>query len=434
MYRTKIEDLLRWKNKKIRKPLLVYGARQVGKTHLLKSFGETEFGKCLYFDLEQPPNLSAAFVESLSPGEIISNLEQLIGEKIDLKNTLIIFDEIQASNRCLASLKYFCEEMDDAYIVGAGSLLGVAVNRDGFSAPVGKVETMTLHPMSFKEFMIALGQEQMLDSVAEHYKSGQRYALHEQAMSYFYQYLLIGGMPEAVREFADETDYSLVGDVQRRILDLYVADMAKYATPLETARILEVWRSIPAQLAKENKKFQYKKVGRGGRASKYEASIFWLETAGLINRCFNINDCHLPLALHENRDAFKVYALDTGLLSSMMGVRAASILNSESRKSFDMGALVENYVAQVLREKGKPLHYWTSNGTAEIDFVSDLGLNSAVPIEVKSSENVRSRSLASYSDKFKPEVSIRISPKNFGEENGIKSVPLYATCFIDDFS
>ena len=225
----------------------------------------------------------------------------------------------------------------------------------------------------------------------------------------------------------DETkDFNEVAAVQNNILDLYVADMAKYAQPFETARIVEAWRSMPAQLAKENKKFQYKTVRSGGRASQYETALAWLETAGLVNRCVQIVSGQLPLSLHENRDAFKMYLADTGLLSARMQVRAAMLFDEEGRKELDAGALTENYVAQVLTSRGFDLLYWVSQGKAEVDFVIDVGMQKAVPIEVKSSRNVRSKSLSVYREKYEPPYAIRLSTRNFGFEGGVKSVPLYA--------
>ena len=409
MERNALGDLEAWKRDPRRKPLLMYGARQVGKTYLLKEFGARNFEEVAYFDLEKQADARAAFQGNLAPETIVSNLSQVSGRSIDVSRTLIVFDEVQASNRALASLKYFYEDMPEACVVAAGSLLGVAVSREGYSAPVGKVDTYTLHPMTFDEF-----------------DRDEPYFLHERALDLYRTYVLVGGMPEAVLVYDETKDFNEVAAVQNNILDLYVADMAKYAQPFETARIVEAWRSVPAQLAKENKKFQYKTVRSGGRASQYETALAWLETAGLVNRCLQIVSGQLPLSLHENRDAFKMYLADTGLLSARMQVRAAMLFDEEGRKELDAGALTENYVAQVLTSRGFDLLYWVSQGKAEVDFVIDVGMQKAVPIEVKSSRNVRSKSLSVYREKYEPPYAIRLSTRNFGFEGGVKSVPLYA--------
>lgn len=434
MERNALKQLEAWKDNPRRKPLLMYGARQVGKTYLLKSFGARNFEHTAYFDLEKQADVRAAFTGNLSPQTILSNLSQVAGHAIDTTNTLIVFDEIQASNRALASLKYFCEEVPDVYVVAAGSLLGVSLNREGYSAPVGKVDTITLRPLTFDEFLRAVGDGAMIDGIQASYANNEAYFLHEQALDLYRAYILVGGMPESILVYRETKDFKQVAAVQNTILDLYVADMAKYAQPYETARIMEAWRSIPAQLAKENKKFQYKTVRSGGRANQYETALTWLETAGLINRCVQITSGQLPLSLHESRNAFKVYLADTGLLSAFMQVNPASLFDDAGRKEFDAGALTENYVAQALTAQDFDLKYWVSQGKAEVDFVIDVGLPKALPIEVKSSRNVQSKSLSVYREKYEPSLVMRLSTKNFGFESetkngittGIKSVPLYA--------
>ncbi len=431
MERNALGKLETWKNKPHRKPLLLYGARQVGKTYLLKEFGATGFDHMEYFDLERDSVARAAFSGSLDPQVIVSNLSQMVGRPISVEDTLLVFDEVQASNRALASLKYFFEDMPGAHVVAAGSLLGIAVNREGLSAPVGKVDTMTLFPMTFDEFLHATGNGMLVDGIRAAYDSNAPFFMHDRALELYRSYVLVGGMPEAVSSFAQDGDFATVADIQNDIIDLYVADMAKYAQPYETARILEAWRSIPSQLAKENRKFQYKTVRSGGRASQYAAALSWLSAAGLINRCTQITSAQLPLAVHENRSAFKVYMADTGLLSACMNVKPSMMMDSEARAAFDAGALTENYVAQALTANGIDLRYWVSAGTAEVDFVKDGEGVNAVPIEVKSSDNVRSRSLRVYRDKYNPDLCLRISTKNFGCENGVKSVPLYAAFCIE---
>lgn len=431
MYRNATKQLLTWKQNRERKPLLVYGARQTGKSYLIRHFGRDEFTDMAYFDLEANAAARSAFDGDLNPKTVLRKLGQVQGKPIDASQTLVILDEIQASNRALASLKYFNESLPGSFVIAAGNLLGVAVKREGFSAPVGKVETMTLRPMSFDEFLLALGDEAMCDGIRTQYKLSEQYVRHDDALDRYWAYLLCGGMPEAVAAYvADSHDWPGIRTIQRNILDLYVADMAKYATPTETARIREAFNSTPAQLAKENRKFQYKTVHSGGRASQYAFALDWLETAGLVNRCVQITSGQLPLALHENRSAFKIYMADTGLLGAMSELPVETLLNPRLRGSLDLGAFTENYVAQALTTSGHTLRYWRSNSDAEVDFVAVLGdpasLRTATPIEVKSSDNVRSRSLNVYKSKYRPQRAIRLSTKNFGNENSIESVPLYA--------
>ena len=434
MQRNAIDRLTDWKERTNRKPLLVYGARQVGKTHLLKTFAIDYFQKTAYFDLEKQASARAAFESDLEPSQIIRRLGSLTGEAINLEKTLIIFDEIQASNRALASLKYFREEMPGVFIVGAGSLLGIAVNSKDYSAPVGSVETLTLNPMSFDEFLRALGEESMVSDIKECFQKNERYFLHDKALDIFRAYLLVGGMPEAMQEYVSSGDFSQVREIQSNILNLYLADMAKYAKPFETAKIREVWESIPSQLAKSNRKFQYKTVKTGGRASQYQGAIQWLKQAGLINCCVLASSARAPLTMHEDSDNFKVYQADSGLLSARIGIASSAILDEGGRKLLDAGALTENYIAQALTTNRLKLNFWVSGGEAEIDFLLENRLAWVIPIEVKSSSIVRSRSLDVFRKKYQPEIAVRLSTKNFGMENGIKSIPLYAAFCLDEES
>lgn len=426
MRRNAMEDLLAWKSRTDRKPLLVYGARQVGKSYLINAFAHRAFESSVTFDLERQSAARAAFEGDLTASHIVHNLEQVAGRHIDPRTTLIVLDEVQASNRALASLKYFDEQLPGAYVIAAGSLLGVAVNREGFSAPVGKVQTMTLLPMTFDEWLEATGHQTMAAGIEECYRSMVPYDLHEQALDCYRAYVLTGGMPEAVAVYADSGDYARVSDVQHQILDLYIADMAKYAQPLETARIREAWNSVPAQLAKENHKFQYKVVRSGGRASQYAVALDWLEMAGLVNRCVRITSGQVPLKMQEDRSSFKIYLADTGLLAAMMEVPVGVMFDEVGRRLLDAGALTENYIAQNLVAGGFVPRYWTSQRTAEVDFVIEDGGSKAIPVEVKSSDNVRSRSLSVYRQKYQPRRVIRFSTRNFGSEGGIESIPLYA--------
>lgn len=435
MRRVALDDFVVWKNGKRRKPLLVYGARQVGKTHTLKEFGRAYFDSCAYFDLERDGRARAVFEgdpnADLDPETIVRRLSTISGRSIDPESTLLVLDEIQASNRALASLKYFCEDMPQLHVVGAGSLLGVAVREKGFTMPVGKVQTYTMHPMTFPEFLDALGEGGLVDEIRESYESGTPFYLHEHMMECLWTYMLVGGMPEAVEVFREDHDFDEVASVQGDIHALYVGDMAKYATASETARIRDVWDSIPSQLAKENHKFQYKMVKSGGRASVYGDAISWLLSSGLIHRCVNVNSGASPLKKHESSASFKIYMSDTGLLAQAEGLSAPMLLDESVRGKLDIGGLGENLVAQMLSANGMPLRYWTSDSTAEVDFVIERkDAVGGIPIEVKTSTHVRSRSLASYRAKYAPAECVRVSAKNFGMENGIRSIPLYAAFCI----
>ncbi|PWG63454.1 ATP-binding protein [Bifidobacterium callitrichidarum] len=432
MHRNMLARLKDWATSHDYKPLLLYGARQTGKTYLLTELARTVFpGNCVRFDLERDDRARRVFDADLDAETLVRRLEQVSGQRIKPGHTLLILDEIQASNRALVSLKYFHEDMPQLHVAAAGSLLGVAVNRQGFSMPVGKVETLTLHPMSFDEFLDAMGDGAMVPEIRACYEGSEPCYLHDAMMERFWQYLMVGGMPEAVSRFAQTGDYLEVRGIQSAITDLYVTDMAKYATPTESARIRDTWRSIPAQLAKENHKFQYKLVHSGGRASVYSTAISWLLAAGLVERCTCISSGQLPLAMHEDASAFKIYMSDTGLLAARSELDPAMVLDAIRRSHLDLGGLVENAVAQALTANEVPLRYWTSGNTAEVDFVmQSAGMTAGMPIEVKSSFNTRSRSLAVYRGKYAPETVIRISPKNFGMDNGIRSVPLYAAFCI----
>lgn len=428
MRRNIMDQLVEWAVSRSRKPLLLYGARQTGKTYALNELARTVFsGESVRFDLERDSRARQAFESDLEPRNIIRRLSQVSGWQIDPERTLLILDEVQSSNRALASLKYFCEDMPHLHVAAAGSLLGVAVNRQGFSMPVGKVHTLTLHPMSFDEFLDAVGEGGLVAEIRDCYKHAVPFYLHDAMLERFWQYLMVGGMPESVSRFAQNGSFGEVREVQAGIADLYAADMAKYATPVETARIRDTWNSIPAQLAKENHKFQYKLVRSGGRAATYAPSIAWLLAAGLAERCVRVSSGRLPLAMHEDAAAFKVYMADAGLLAARSELDPAMVLDADRRRRIELGGIVENYVAQALAANGIPLRYWTSGNTAEVDFVMQTGDSDVgVPIEVKSSDNTRSRSLSVYREKYAPDEAIRLSTKNFGIDGRIRSVPLYA--------
>ena len=426
MERKIVKYLLAWKNNPKKQPLLLQGARQVGKTYILLSFGKEHYKNVVHFSLEESADIRAVFERDLNPERIVKELAAKSGQSIMPGDTLIIFDEIQACEQALTSLKYFSEKAPQYHIAAAGSLLGVAVKRKNFSFPVGKVDMRNLYPMDFEEFLWALGQEKLYDLIYESYEGFTPLSLHDTAMDLYKTYLVVGGMPRAVSEYVSMRDFDFVVAVQRTLNDSYIADMAKYATPVETTRNMAVWDSIPAQLAKENHKFQYKVIKSGARSKDYEAAMDWLTAAGMINKCVNVTEGKLPLKAYEQQDIFKVYMVDTGLLCSKLDIAANVVLHTPH--SFDgfKGALAENYIMQALVVNGIKPYYWSSPGKAEVDFVFQDRQSNIIPLEAKSADNVRSKSLRNFRDIYNPVYSIRASAKNFGFENGIKSIPLYA--------
>ncbi len=423
----KIEDhLLTWKDKTSnRLPLIVNGARQVGKTYILRKFGAEQFNNVVYINLETNLTVASYFSDNITPERLLRYLEASTGERIIPGETLIILDEIQSCERALTSLKYFCEESPEYHIVAAGSLLGVAINRQRYSFPVGKVETITLYPLDFEEFLWARGKEFLCEEIHRAYEEMEPLpeALHQEAIELYREYLLIGGMPACINAFLNSGSFLDVPLVQNEILDNYIADMAKYASNADSVKIRACYNSIPAQLAKDNKKFQYKVVQKGGSAALFGASIEWLNLAGVVLKCQRISQAYEPIAVYADLSAFKLYMGDVGLLTMKSGISQQTVLSGEGNTF--MGAVTENYVAQQLTARGYDLYYWESNSTAELDFVLQKD-NKIIGIEVKKGEHVRSRSLNVFINSFKPAYSVRLSLKNFGEKDGLKSVPLYA--------
>lgn len=420
------EQLLAWKQKTAdRLPLIVNGARQVGKTYILRKFGEEQFNNVVYINLETNLTIASYFNENIQPERLLRYLEASTGERIIPGETLIIFDEIQSCERALTSLKYFCEETPEFHIAAAGSLLGVAINRQHYSFPVGKVETITLYPLDFEEYLRARGKELLSEEIRAAYDAMEPLpdALHQEAVELYREYLIIGGMPACINVFLKSGSFLDVPLVQNEILDNYIADMAKYASNTDSVKIRACYNSIPAQLAKDNKKFQYKVVQKGGSATLFGASIEWLNLAGVVLKCQRINQAFEPIAVYADLSAFKLYMGDVGLLTMKSGISQQTVLSGEGNTF--VGALTENYVAQQLAAKGYDLYYWESSSTAELDFVLQKG-NQIIGIEVKKGEHVRSRSLSVFVSNYKPAYSIRLSLKNFGEKDGLKSVPLYA--------
>lgn len=424
-------SLLTWKNNPAKKPLVVFGARQVGKTYSILEFGKANYSDMLYFNFENNKPLSSVFDQDLDINRILMALSALSGKKAVPGQTLIFFDEIQACPNAITSLKYFCENAPEYHIIAAGSLLGVSVNREENSFPVGKIDSITMYPLNFKEFLWATENDALLQMIENSFDSNTPLvaALHEKAMSLYKTYLLVGGMPECVSEYIAKQDFDFVRVKQSRIFNDYASDMSKYSTKSEAVRHEVTYASVPSQLARENKKFQYNLIRSGARSRQYEDSIQWLTQAGVVLKCEKINEGKTPIEFYKDSLSFKIYMSDVGLLTAKLMVPAATILSDINFGGEAKGAITENYVAQQLAANDVKLYYWASDNTAEVDFVMQWK-EYAVPMECKSSDNVRSRSLSIYAGKYLPPFAFRISSKNFGFENGIKSVPLYSVFCI----
>lgn len=420
------KQLLNWKNSSDRKPLLVYGARQVGKTYSIVDFGKSNYTNIVYFNFEGNSSLSDIFSKDLDPVRIIPALEALAGQKIAKDNTLIIFDEIQECERALTSLKYFYENAPEYHIISAGSLLGLAINRGKFSFPVGKVNIITMYPLNFEEFLMAFDRFDLIELITKSFNENTPVdePVHQLLLSYYHKYLAIGGMPAVVNAYLNTNDYDYVRIAQNEIQSNYYGDMTKYTDVKESNRIIATYRSIPSQLAKDNHKFQYSIIGSGARARDYESAIEWLKTAGIVYNCNKVREGYYPVKTYEDFTSYKIYMSDVGLLACSLDMTIPSIL-SNNISSNTKGAIAENYVMQQLVSVGLNPYYWESNGKAEVDFVIQLDSH-AIPVECKYADNVQAKSLKTYMQKYEPQYAIRVSSKNFGFENNIKSIPLYA--------
>ncbi|MBP3285195.1 MAG: ATP-binding protein [Clostridia bacterium] len=430
MKREIMKDLLKWKESNHRKPLIVHGARQVGKTYSVKEFGKQNYDNMIYVNFETNKELSKQIDESIDVHYIINKLELFFGEKIIPGKTLVFFDEIQANERALTSLKYFCEDAPEYHVIAAGSLLGIAINRENYSFPVGKVQMLNMYPLSFQEFLMAVNRENLIEEIRRHFETDERMDnnLHELCLRLYRTYLIVGGMPEVVQTYLEEEKVIAVLDVQAMILDSYVRDMTKYATNSESNKIVAAFDSIPVQLAKDNPKFQYKVISRGATSSLFGPAILWLKNSGIVNQVFKVNP-QIPLEMYKDLASFKLYMSDVGLFVNKAGYPLYQVDLSSQPTMISMGPLTEHYVANELKVNGYEAYYWESEGKAEVDFIIQRDMN-VVPIEVKSGIQIKSRSLDLYRKTFQPEYAIRISERNFGFENGIKSVPLYAVFCI----
>ena len=431
MYRKIMQYLEEWRQSPHRKPLILQGARQVGKTYSLLAFGRAHYENVAYFNFETNPKLNATFDEDISPAYLIPILSHIAGQTIVREKTLIIFDEVQLCERALTSLKYFCEDAPDYHIVVAGSLLGVAVNRTQFSFPVGKVDIKTMYPMDMEEFMLALGEDDLVERIRECFQNDAPLpsALHDKAMLLYRQYLVVGGMPECVLQFAQTKDYILVRHTQDTILTSYLNDMSKYNTANEIKKTRLTYDNITVQLSKRNTRFQYKLIKKGGRASEFENAIEWLTLSGIVSQVYRVEQIKKPLENYRDIDAFKIYVSDLGLLCAKKDLAADDILYMVEELSDFKGGMAENYVNTQLMMNGYRTYYWESERGAEIDFIIQRD-GQLIPIEVKSADNTKAKSLKVYMETYKPAYAIKISAKNFGFEDGKKTVPLYAVFCI----
>lgn len=432
MERKMSKKLLEWKNDTEKTPLILYGARQVGKTYTILSFGKENYKNVAYINFEDNTEISKIFEQDLEVERIIKELSVKLGITILEGDTLIFFDEIQACERALTSLKYFAESKTKYHVIAAGSLLGIAINRQKYSFPVGKVKMFTLYPLDFEEFLWALDKKNLANMIRQAFSEDKEFSLHSLANEYYRLYLAIGGMPRAILEYKEKQDMDFVTAILKDINNSYIADMAKYATSTETTKIMAVYNIISAQLAKENKKFQYKLIKSGARAYEYETAINWLNASGIINQCTKIREGKLPLSAFIEPESFKIYMSDVGLLCNKFGIPTNIVTVENDNMNDFKGALTENYVCNSLVQCGLKPYYWESNGKAEVDFVVQDKEGNIIPIEVKSSIHTRSKSLNVFKSLYKIPYSIRISTKNFGFENDIKCIPLYSVFCLDN--
>ena len=425
MYRMAIDELRKWKAKKWRKPLIIRGARQVGKTWLMKEFGNSEYETVVYINFDNNERMKNLFEGSLEIERIITGLELYAGHKIDAGSTLLIFDEVQEVPKALSALKYFNEDAPQYQIICAGSLLGVALH-PGTSFPVGKVEFLDLYPLSFFEFMEAMGKGEYVELLqkGDYNMAAAFRQVYTDLLRYYYY---VGGMPEVVQNFAENRDFGEAREIQQRILTAYEQDFSKHAPNEVVPRIRMLWNSIPAQLARENKKFVYGLIKDGARAKEYELALLWLTDCGLVHKVQRVAAPNLPLKAYEDLKAFKLFLLDVGLLSCLVGLRQEVLLDGNDLFKEFKGALTEQYVLQQFTtRKGISTYYWTAGrGTAEVDFVIDNG-SDVIPVEVKAETNLHAKSLKVYHEKYQPKLAVRTSMADYRKEDWLLNLPLWA--------
>lgn len=425
MYRSAMEQLYKWKQKFNKKPLIIRGARQVGKTWLMKEFGKGTYDETVYISFDNNPQMRELFSADMRIDRIVTGLELYVGHKINAENTLLIFDEIQEVPKALTSLKYFNETAPQYQIVCAGSLLGVALHH-GTSFPVGKVEFMDLYPLSFTEFIRAMGKEQFADLLGRG-DFEMATTFKQDYIDMLKQYYYIGGMPEVVQNFVDNRDFNEVREIQESILAAYEQDFSKHAPNEVVPRIRMLWNSISTQLTKENKKFIYGIIKEGARAKDYEMALMWLSDCGLVHMVHRVTAPGIPLKAYEDSKAFKLFLVDVGLLGCMVRLKQSVLLDGNELFKEFKGALTEQYVLQQLKTlKGVETYYWTNDrGNAEVDFLIDTG-NEVVPIEVKAETNLKAKSLKTFCEKYSPKMAIRTSMADYRQEEWLLNLPLWA--------
>lgn len=422
MYRYAINDLIDWKNSPNHMPLIIKGARQVGKTWLMQEFGKTQYEKVAYISFDSNPRLDTLFKKDFNIKRLIDGLNIEVGFNITPKDTLIIFDEIQENPLALTSLKYFCENAPEYDIVAAGSLLGVAHHK-GTGFPVGKVEYLNLYPLSFKEFLLAMNENQILEIIDKKDFEMQK-VFKDRIIDLLRRYCYVGGMPKAVLSFSQEQDYNLVRKIQRNILNDYESDFSKHIPLEQVERTRLLWNAIPSQLVKENKKCVYGKIKQGARAKDFEIALNWLIDSGLVHKVSRVTEPNIPLKAYEDVSAYKLFLLDVGLLGAMNDLDSRSLLENDKLFNDYNGAITEQYVLQEFKTIGDlPIFYWASN-RAELDFLIQYQ-NNIIPVEVKATINLQAKSLKSFRQKYEPKISIRSSLADYEENTGLFNIPLY---------
>lgn len=434
MERTLIHELLVWKEKENRKPLILKGVRQCGKTYLLKDFGNRYYDNVAYFNFEETDSLISVFEKDYDTKRIILELELFLGKSIKSDTTLIILDEIQECGRALTAMKYFCENAPEYHIVCAGSLLGIALQQQ-LSFPVGKVDFLTLYPMSFSEFLRACGSETLADYV-DNFKKGDTVPepIGDKLTTFLRQYYITGGMPEVVSTWQKTNNIEEVERVQQNIINSYELDFAKHAPPKDFPKLTAIWRSIPEQLAKENTKFIFSHVKKGWRSKDLEDALEWLIAAGLVYKVCKIEKPFIPLSSYADDTSFKLYMADIGILRKLSKLPYEVILDATPNYKEFKGSLTENYVlCELIKSVDETLYYWSSGNTAEVDFILQSA-SEIVPVEVKSDRNVKARSLAEYRKKYAPKYSVKTSMKNETNGEEVLNIPLYLISALERFT
>lgn len=425
-----LSELVHWKNSPYRKPLVLQGARQVGKSWILEKFGKAMFSNYVRVNFDGEAELKQDFARTKDPKRIIRLLSQITGEEIKPQETLIFWDEIQECNDALNALKYFCEQAPEYAIVCAGSLLGVAMKRNGSSFPVGKVDFMTLYPVSFNEFLRAYHpqQEAFLASISGIEAIPEMF--HSQLVDSYKTYLACGGMPEAVSRYLDTKDWEQVEQVIRNILLAYPLDFSKHINNKDIPRVHQVWNNLQDQLAKEDRKFKYGLIQQNARAREYESAIEWLCLSGLVHKVYAVETPKLPISAYKNSSAFKLYLSDVGLLRSKFRLDAVVAMKGDTLFTEFKGALTENYVLQSLvRQFGDEQFYWTSGNQAEIEFLLQVS-NQIIPIEAKSAISIKAKSLSEYRKKYQPMIAVRFSLRNMRKDDDLLNIPLYLVDYL----